>query len=281
MADELNEASFFLDQGLLEEAREILDTVQVVRPGLPREARLRSRMEALEREGGEATEAEVPVHGDERPPGITPIPMRTGSYNLAEELADELTALPDEPAPAPSEDFQYSVEEVFSEFKKGLEKVVNPGDVDTHYDLGIAYKEMGLLDDAIEVFGVARDGCTGQRKEIDCLTMIALLQGMKGEWPEAVAAYREAIAAPQTTAETLVALRYDLGTAYEAAGETGKALFQFLLVARADPAHRDVSDVVKRLAETSRPEDDGSSAPRRPGGPPRPDLSTARKVGYL
>ena len=45
-------------------------------------------------------------------------------------------------------DFQYSVEEVFTEFKKGLEKVVKPEDVDTHYDLGIAYKEMGLLDDA-------------------------------------------------------------------------------------------------------------------------------------
>ena len=76
-------------------------------------------------------------------------------------------------------DLQYSVEEVFSEFKKGLEKVVHRGDVDTHYDLGIAYKEMGLLDDGLRMLEVARQGCQGLPKEVDCLTMVALLQGMK------------------------------------------------------------------------------------------------------
>ena len=39
VAEELNEAGFFLDQGLLDEAREILDTVELVRPGLPRHRR--------------------------------------------------------------------------------------------------------------------------------------------------------------------------------------------------------------------------------------------------
>ena len=44
---------------------------------------------------------------------------------------------------------EYSVEEVFSEFTKGLEGVVKPGDAETHLDLAIAYVEMGVLEYAV------------------------------------------------------------------------------------------------------------------------------------
>jgi tetratricopeptide (TPR) repeat protein len=297
VAEELNEASFFLEQGLLDEAREVLDTVELVRPGLPRTAALRERLAALEA----APEAEPvtpppPPRPRAAPPGVDPIPVSTGSYNLAEELADELEELgpaPDEPSPAAGGDLQYSVEEVFTEFKKGLERVVQRGDVETHYDLGIAYKEMGLLDDAVQVFEVARQGCQGQPKEVDCLTMIALLQGMRGEPQRAVAALRDALASPHAAARE-VSLRFDLGLQYEAAGAGGKALGQYLAVQRAEATHRDVAERVRRLSATVRPEDDG---PARPAGsnvpgrpvPARPSSSepapaipaNSRKVGYL
>ena len=41
-----------------------------------------------------------------------------------------------------------SFEEVFEEFKRGVEQVIAPDDYQTRYDLGIAYSEMGLLEDA-------------------------------------------------------------------------------------------------------------------------------------
>jgi tetratricopeptide (TPR) repeat protein len=292
VAEELDEATFFIEQGLVEEAREILETVEVVRPGLPRTAALLRQLEALERAG--ATEPPATVAGTDRPPGIEPIPIRTGSYNLAEELAEELATLPEEP-PVPElsdGDFQYSVDEVFSEFKKGLEKVVKPTDVDTHYDLGIAYKEMGLLDDAIEVFEVARKGCSGQRKEVDCLTMIALLQGMRGNWKKAVEAYRQALTSEHAIGATLVALHYDLATAYEAAGAPGRALHEYLEVAKLEPDHRDVEAAVARLSAVTRPdatspEMDGAVPARgtatrsEPSADGPPAGSKARKVGYL
>jgi len=288
VSEELDEATFFLEQGLLDEAREILETVEVVRPGLPRTAALIQQVEALEREG-RALPQPPPASAGERPPGIEPIPIRTGSYNLAEELAEEFATLPgEEPIPEVSDgDFQYSVDEVFSEFKKGLEKVVKPSDVDTHYDLGIAYKEMGLVDDAIEMFEVARKGCVGKRKELDCLTMIALLEGMKGDRQKAVEAYLRALATEHASGPTLVALRYDLGAAYEAAGAPGRALFQYQRVAELDPQHRDVEKLVARLSLVAEPEDDGAAQPRgeRVRGEPGPEGpsagSRARKVGYL
>ena len=246
-------------------------------------------MEALEREGRARPAAPPSRPGTDRPPGIEPIPIRTGSYNLAEELAEELATLPAEaPVPELSDgDFQYSVDEVFSEFKKGLEKVVKPSDVDTHYDLGIAYKEMGLVDDAIEMFEVARRGCAGQKKELDCLTMIALLQGMKGDRQKAVEAYRRALASEHASGPTLVALRYDLGAAYEAAGAPGRALYQYQRVAELDPQHRDVDKLVARLSLETQPEEDGPPPPSarsdlaEPGAEGPAAGSRARKVGYL
>ncbi|MGZ6029093.1 MAG: tetratricopeptide repeat protein [Myxococcaceae bacterium] len=298
VAEELNEASFFLDQGLLDEAREVLDTVELVRPNLPRTAALRERLASLEaaREAAPATPTPPPAPRPV-PPGIDPIPVRTGSYNLAEELADELEELgpgpEEEPAPASTGDFQYSVEEVFTEFKKGLERVVQRSDVDTHYDLGIAYKEMGLLDDAVQVFEVARQGSQGLPKEVDCLAMIAMLQGMRGEPQRAVAALRDALASPHSAAREM-SIRFDLGLQYEAAGADGKALGQYLVVQRAEPAHRDVAERVRRLSATVRPEDDGPARPPAATGPGRPvparpsapepapaPPAKSRKVGYL
>jgi tetratricopeptide (TPR) repeat protein len=295
VSEELNEASFFLDQGLLDEAREVLDTVELVRPGLPRTAALRDRLAALE--ASRAAQPSIPTPPPaprSPPPGVEPIPVSTGSYNLAEELAGELQDLgPALEEPVATADFQYSVEEVFSEFKKGLEGVVQRGDVDTHYDLGIAYKEMGLLDDAVQVFEVARQGSQGQPKEVDCLTMIGLLHGMRGEPQRAVAAFRDALGSPHAGPREM-SLRYELGLAHEAAGATGKALGHYLSVQRAEPGHRDVQDRVRRLSATVRPEEDGPSwsdglaTAGRPV-PPRPSPTEpasavpakSRKVGYL
>jgi tetratricopeptide (TPR) repeat protein len=294
VTEELNEASFFLDQGLLDEAREVLETVELVRPGLPRTAALRERLAALEASKAAAPSPTPPPAPPAEPPGVEPIPVSTGSYNLAEELADELQELgppPEEPSAAGG-DFQYSVEEVFSEFKKGLERVVQSTDVDTHYDLGIAYKEMGLLDDAVQVFEVARQACQGQPKEVDCLTMIGLLQGMRSEPERAVAAFRDALSSPHAAPREM-SLRYEIGLAHEAANAPGKALGQYLAVQNADPGHRDVAERVRRLSATVRPEDDGPprsptgssptgrSAPTRPSAPEPSPTAKTRKVGYL
>ena len=80
---------------------------------------------------------------------------------------------------------------------------------------------MGLLDDAVQVFEVARQGSQGQPKELDCLTMIGLLQGMRGDAAQAVGAFRDALASPHAGPRE-VSLRYELGVAHEAAGARGR-----------------------------------------------------------
>ena len=166
-----------------------------------------------------------------------------------------------------------SVEDVLAEFKKGVEKVVKPEDVETHYDLGVAYKEMGLIDDAVGEFSIARRGCLGKRKEIDCLSMVGMLQLSHGQFAAAIDAYQQCLTSEHAKGDVEKALRYELGAAFEANGQAGRALGQYLKVRTLDPAYRDVSSAVERLSTIAHPEDD----PPSPSGP----SATGRKVGYV
>ncbi len=267
--EECDEAQFFIEQSLWGEAREIVETILVAYPGHVRAAELLARIDA-----GEGT----PVGSNQE------APTREGetkdAFDLAAELAGELTdagGSGESAAPA-GEEFQVSVEQVFADFKKGLEKVVKPEDVDTHYDLGIAYKEMGLVDDALGEFAIARKGCTGKKKEIDCLTMSAMLHTLKGDFASAVECFKQALTSEYASGDAEKALRYELAAAYESAGYQGRALGQYLRVQKLDGNYRDVAGHVSRLQSVTQPEDDN------PGHPPKgkaPTGAASRKVGYV
>jgi tetratricopeptide (TPR) repeat protein len=282
-----DEAKFFVEQGLFEEAKEILETVQIAYPGHARAAELMAQIAAAE--AGNAPAAEASAAEDHGVSNGVSNGAEEGkdAFDLAAELANELgemeEAAPSEQAEVPSEDFQYSVEEVFADFKKGLEKVVKPEDVDTHYDLGIAYKEMGLIDDAIGEFKVAQQGAIGKRKEVDCLSMMAALQMMKGDSTSAIDSYLSALANEHAgTPEVEKALRYELAGVYETAGSLGKALSQFMKVKTIDGNYREVDANVARLSEQASPEDDApAAAPKKKGGGGQGSAPASRKVGYL
>ena len=53
------------------------------------------------------------------------------------------------------EERQIDVDEVFAKFKQGVKAQIADSDSATHYDLGVAYKEMGLLSDAAREFEIA------------------------------------------------------------------------------------------------------------------------------
>jgi tetratricopeptide (TPR) repeat protein len=254
-AAECEEARFLIDQGLLDEAREILQTVLIAYPGYSAAQELLARVEECEVGPESATE--------------TASEDRQDAFDLAAELATEMGELENEETvevDSGSDDFQYSVDEVFAEFKKGLERVVRPEDVDTHYDLGIAYKEMGLTEDAIAEFNLARHGCVGEKKEIDCLTMIALLQKAQGNAAGAIESYKRALMSEHAIGEMEKALEFELGDTWEELGNPGKALYHYARVAKLDAQYRDVASIVSRLSLTAKPESDPLPPKKNPGG---------------
>jgi pilus assembly protein FimV len=141
--------------------------------------------------------------------------------------------------------------EVFQEFRSELgEMGEEDEDLETHYNLGIAYREMGLLDEAIGEFQkVAKAVQKGKpfRYEMNCSVMLGLSFMDKGEPAVASLWYRRALQVPGLEEESALALRYDLGLALESAGESDAALDSFRQVYAANIDYRDVADRIATL----------------------------------
>jgi tetratricopeptide (TPR) repeat protein len=135
--------------------------------------------------------------------------------------------------------------DVFTAFKKGIQQQVSEGDADTHYDLAIAYKEMGLFEDAVRELETVQK--TGARL-IEALSLMAACKLSLERPAEAAAHLESALAFAGEGDEAAVALRYDLADALLAAGRKKEALDAFRKVAAADAKFRDVGE---RIAEIS------------------------------
>ena len=143
--------------------------------------------------------------------------------------------------------------EVFQEFRAELGEMgeqEKEEDLETHYNLGIAYREMGLLDEAIGEFQkVAKAVQEGRpfRYAMQCCTFLGLTFADKNEPKIAALWYQRALQLPGLEQETVIALRYDLGMAEEQAGNIDAALDSFRQVYAMNIDYRDVSERISAL----------------------------------
>ena len=142
--------------------------------------------------------------------------------------------------------------EMFGELRHDLEADVASADEDpeTHYNLGIAFREMGLLDEAI---GELQKACQsfdhGHHfpQIMQTYTWLAQCFLEKGVPEAAVRWYDKALKVPGIDGETRVALHYELAAAYETAGDKTSALHHFMDVYGSNIDYRDVAERIKAL----------------------------------
>jgi hypothetical protein len=146
----------------------------------------------------------------------------------------------------PSDGHLYSLEEILTDFKKGVEKQLGAEDYDTHYNLGIAFKEMGLIDEAIAEFQVASKD---EKRFLECCSMLGLCFLEKGMPKLALKWYQRGLESPGHSEEEYFGLRYEIAQAYEAAGEDDHALESYLEVYGANAGYRNVAKKVKELRD--------------------------------
>lgn len=238
LEDALDEAEFFCSRGLYDDARVIL-TEQLGRH--PNNPLLRERL------------SEIDSQEAQRGSGAREKPRDEATSDRSFDIATSLDALeslgsdyaqPAEGFAAP--DQQVDVEEVFAKFKEGVAKQISVDDSDSHYNLGIAYKEMMLLDDAIREFDVAaRD----PKRECVCRSMIGMIHIERGNLNEAIDAFLQGLAAPVKDPQQETVLCYEIGAAYEAKKMNKDALSYYQKAMRRDPNYRDVQERVRRLAK--------------------------------
>jgi len=176
----------------------------------------------------------------------------------------DLDALPDErPAasvrvreeqPAPG-DALIDLEEIIDEFKAGVSERISGEDHESHYDLGMAYMEMGLYDEAIGEFQVASKGSP---MEVKCLEMIALCFLEKNEPASAARELSRALELPGYGPEETISIRYNLAVANERLGNLDRALQHFEEVYLLNVDFLKVASKVKELKQRlARAEDRG------------------------
>ncbi|HLK40689.1 MAG TPA: hypothetical protein VKU41_28245, partial [Polyangiaceae bacterium] len=159
---------------------------------------------------------------------------------------------------APPADELVDVDEVFAKFKEGLREI-DKDDSQTHYDLGLAYKEMGLLEDAVrELESAARD----PKRECVSHTLVAMIRLEQGRVVDACGSLHQALAASERTQEQEVAICYELGVAYEARHMPSEALEYYRRARRIDRTFRDVEACVARLESESHPPGGGRRSRR-------------------
>jgi tetratricopeptide (TPR) repeat protein len=153
---------------------------------------------------------------------------------------------------AASADPGVDLSDMFGELKKELETGVTGADDDpeTHYNLGVAFREMGLLDEAIgelqKVIQAVEHGHPFPQM-IQTYTWLAQCFLDKGVPEAAVRWYQKALQLPSLDQETKTALHYELGSALESAGNNPAALSNFLEAYGSNIDYRDVAERIKAL----------------------------------
>jgi tetratricopeptide (TPR) repeat protein len=137
-----------------------------------------------------------------------------------------------------------SLSDIFREFQKGVDKQLGKEDYETRYNLGIAYKEMGLVDEAIAEFQLA---AKDEARLLECASMLGICFVDKGMPKLAVKWFEKGLAAPGRTEEEYQGLRYDLASALEQAGDTARALSLYTELFGQDATFRDVAEKVRQL----------------------------------
>ena len=167
-------------------------------------------------------------------------------FNLAEELEKELG---EEPAAEESSEIstpqgEVSLEEIFREFKKGVEQQLSAEDYETHFNLGIAYKEMGLIDEAIGEFQLASKD---PGRVVECCSMLGHCFLEKGMPQLAIKWFRKGLESPGIEDPATAGMLYDLAQVYQDTGDTESAYRTFQEVYGRNANYRDVVRRVKEL----------------------------------
>jgi tetratricopeptide (TPR) repeat protein len=229
----LSDIDFQLDYGSPDEAKIELQNALKEWPSHPELlARLDRAEEALRRFGHGAAPASVADDSE----------FSHSFFDLTDVLGDSLLE------PGEGEEMHdatnvvekiHSVDELFNAFREGVEQQVKTDDYDTHYNLGIAYKEMLLIEPALEEFKKAmRD----PERTLECCSMLAICEQAQGNLENAAEWLHQGIDAPGFPPEDSIGLRYDLGEILEQLGRPEEARQHFQTVFDLDATYRDVAN---------------------------------------
>ena len=233
----LEEAGFYAQQGMIDEAVAVYEKILLVSPD---NQEARTRLFDLKGSKSDNALPEVEVIGSDNEPS-------SSFFDLGEVLKDVVIDEQVRTFAQEEEPIIKSFDDLFHEFQDGIRSQLGTEDYETHYNLGIAYKEMGLCQEAIEEFKLC---IPGEDRFTDASFMIALCHKDLCEYSEAVDTLMETLTKPHYDVRSQLVFKYELGELLEMQGKKGDAITVFNEIFEIDSTYRDVSEKVLSLQKS-------------------------------
>ncbi len=202
-----------------------------------------------------AAQAPTPAPPKDEPPAAAPPPppKRTAGSDAFVDLGSMIldegavrdTRMRVDRADPKDKDEQREFQEILEQFKRGIDENLDSEDYEAHYDLGIAFKEMGLLDEAIAEFQKALRSPDGRLRTSEALGICFY---DKGQYGISETVLRRAVETVDGGDEAKIGLLYWLGRAAEAQGKEMDAITSYERALAVDIRFMDLSDRMHRLA---------------------------------
>jgi tetratricopeptide (TPR) repeat protein len=249
MRQELESVDFYIEQGYADIA---VDTLEILERQFGDHPEILKRREKMTKASVPAEEAAVFEFGGVEE--VAPSPDDVGSVDaemifasVASE-AEEKGVLSQNPSSLPGIDA--GLAELFEEFRAAEEEDDPSEDFETHYNMGTAYKEMGLMDEAIQEFQASASlakPADGTSRYLQCCNMLGHCFVQKELPGAAVMWFKKGLAAPGHSEDEYQALRYELASAYEQMGDKQQAQHFYTEVYGVDVSYREVAEKLRTL----------------------------------
>jgi tetratricopeptide (TPR) repeat protein len=250
MRQELESVDFYISQGYMDIAADTLDVLEKQFGANPE---IQARRDKLANVPASTTPVFEFDTVDEAPAHEETISLdadMTFASLVEKEPSIEKVV---EPTPVPSpvnKGIDAGLAELFEEFREAEEQDAGHEDFETHYNMGTAYKEMDLVDEAIQEFQISvalvKPG-DGTSRFLQCCNMLGHCFVQKGLPEAAIMWFKKGLGAPGHSEDEYQALRYELGIAYEELGDLEQARQYYTEVYGVDVNYRGVGEKLKEL----------------------------------
>ena len=249
MRQELESVDFYIAQGYSDIA---VDTLEMLERQFGSNDEIQSRREKLAAKNQQPPPAEAAVFefgGVEEAPAT---PARESITFDSDSAYATLVGDDGNNAKPAAAGIDAGLAELFEEFRVAEEGDEVREDFETHYNMGTAYKEMDLMDEAIQEFQNAAGlvkAADGTSRFLQCCNMLGHCFIQKGMPEAAVLWFKKGLQAPGHTEDEYQALRYELASAYEQLGDLKQAREFYTEVYGVDVSYREVAQKLSQLRQ--------------------------------
>jgi tetratricopeptide (TPR) repeat protein len=192
------------------------------------------------------TAADIFAETDILPAGTKDVDSKQ-YYDLSDKIKDEqeaIKAVYNYQLRGDTTLVEKALADIVTEFRKALDEKVHQEDYDSHYNLGIAFLEQGLMDEAIEECKLAAQS---DKLVVDSSSIISFCYRQKKKFDKAMEWIHKALESVEEDTEQSFGLKYELAALYEDMGETEKSLNLYKDIMKWNPGYRDVTKKVEEL----------------------------------